>query len=62
MVNPWLLFTWIAASWLVGYLGKNKRFGFFGNFMISIAFSPVIGVIVLLASDDRVPREKSPGA
>lgn len=52
-VNPGVVFLWIAFSWLIGLLGKNKRFGFFGNFLISFLFSPVVGVIVLLASDER---------
>ena len=59
LINPWIFLAWVGISWLIGYLGKNKRFGFFGNFVISIAFSPLIGVIVLMASDDRVPRVRS---
>lgn len=51
--HPGILFLWIFFSWLIGLLGKNKRFGFFGNFLISFLFSPVVGAIVLLASDDR---------
>lgn len=54
-LHPGVVFLWIALSWLIGFLGKNKRFGFFGNFLIAFLFSPVVGVIVLLASDDR-PR------
>ena len=30
-LHPGVVFLWIAASWLIGLLGKNKRFGFFGN-------------------------------
>ena len=55
-MNPWVLFIWIGASWLIGILGKDKRFGFFGNFLVSFLFSPIVGIIVLLASDDRVPK------
>lgn len=53
LFHPAIMFFWIAFSWLIGLLGRNKRFGFFGNFLISFLFSPVVGVIVLLASDDR---------
>jgi hypothetical protein len=52
-VNPILLLIWIVGSWLVAMLGRNKRFGFVGNFLVSFIFSPVVGIIVLLASDDR---------
>lgn len=51
--HPGFMFFWIAFSWLIALLGRNKRFGFFGNFLISFLFSPVVGLIVLLASDDR---------
>ncbi|MFN3460894.1 MAG: hypothetical protein ACK4ZN_07780 [Oceanibaculum sp.] len=54
--HPTFLVTWIGASWLIGILGRNKRFGFLGNFLISFLFSPVVGVIVLLASDDKVGK------
>lgn len=54
--HPGFLVTWIGASWLIGILGRNKRFGFLGNFLISFLFSPVVGVIVLLASDDKVGK------
>jgi hypothetical protein len=53
LLNPVVLILWSALSWIIGLLGRNKRFGFFGNFLISFFFSPLVGVIVLLASDDR---------
>lgn len=57
LIHPWAIVLWIALSWLIGMLGANKRFGFFGNFLVSLLFSPLVGVIVLLASDQRpTPR------
>lgn len=58
LVNPWVLIAWILASWLIGMLGRNKRFGFFGNFLVSFLFSPIVGVVVLMASDDRLPPSR----
>ena len=55
LINPYVLVLWVGASWVIGMLGKDKRFGFFGNFLIAFLFSPLIGAIVLLASDDRPP-------
>lgn len=57
-VNPWVMIFWIFTSWLIGVLGKDKRFGFFGNFLISFLFSPVVGTIVLVASDHRMPMRR----
>jgi len=58
LYNPLFVLFWIGCAWLIGLLGRNKRYGFLGNFLVSLVFSPVVGVIVLLASDDR--KEKSP--
>ena len=55
-INPYTLFFWIVGSWIIALLGKNKRFGFLGMFLISVVFSPLVGVIVLMASDDKLPR------
>jgi len=58
LLNPWILLTWLGVSMLIGILGRRKRFGFFGNFLVSLLLSPFIGVLMLLASDDRVPVAK----
>lgn len=51
MIVPLML--WILASWIVGLIGRNKSYGYFGNFLISFIFSPNVGLIVILVSDDR---------
>ncbi len=63
-VNPWVFLTWVVASWVIGMLGRDTRFGFAGNFLIAFVFSPVVGVIVLLASDRtrRSQRARRRGA
>jgi len=50
-VNPWIFLIWVVASWIIGMLGRETRFGFAGNFLVSFLFSPLVGIIVLLASD-----------
>ena len=60
-VNPWIFLIWVVASWIIGMLGRDTRFGFAGNFLVSFLFSPLVGIIVLLASDRwrRPPRRRS---
>lgn len=41
------------SSLVIGWLGRNRKFGFWGNFFCSLALTPIIGLIILLASDDR---------
>ena len=42
---------------LMAYLGRNGKFAFWGNFFVSLIFSPIIGFVVVLAQDNRV-RQK----
>lgn len=60
LVNPWVFLIWIALSWVIGLLGRDKKFGFFGNFLVALIFSPVVGGLVLLASDNRPPAPHRP--
>jgi hypothetical protein len=41
------------ACMLIAHLGRNGKFAFWGNFLISVIFTPVIGLVVLLAQDLR---------
>lgn len=58
LINPWFFLFWALGSWLIGMLGRDTRFGFAGNFLVSFLFSPVVGVIVLLAADQRKARNQ----
>jgi hypothetical protein len=52
-VHPFTIVLWVFLSWVIAMFGRDKRFGFFGNFLVSFLFSPLVGLIVLMASDDR---------
>jgi hypothetical protein len=41
------------SSLVVGWFGRNRKFGFWGYFFCSLALTPVVGLIILLASDVR---------
>ncbi|MBD1544672.1 hypothetical protein [Roseibium aggregatum] len=60
-VNPWIFLIWVVASWIIGMLGRDTRFGFAGNFLVAFLFSPLVGIIVLLAADRwrRPPRRRT---
>ena len=44
---------WIALSVVVGFLGKSKKFGFWGYLFCSLFFTPLVGFILVLASDSK---------
>ena len=54
------LILYVALCWVLAYLGRHAKFSFWGNFWVSIIFTPAIGIIVLLAQDLR-PEAKKPG-
>ncbi|OQX24223.1 MAG: hypothetical protein BWK80_21945 [Desulfobacteraceae bacterium IS3] len=50
-----LILIIIVLSLIVGFLGMNRKFGFWGYFFGSILLTPVIGLLLVLASDKRKP-------
>mgnify|MGYP003623901140 CR=1 FL=1 len=44
------LYLWIAASAIVAYLGRGRKFGFWGYFFASLLLTPLIGALLVLAS------------
>ncbi|HEY3756659.1 MAG TPA: hypothetical protein VGL42_10965 [Opitutaceae bacterium] len=46
---------YILLSALVAYIGTDRKFGFWGNFACSFLFTPIIGLLIVIASDKRVP-------
>lgn len=53
---PVLTLIWILLSILFGWLGRRRKFGFVGHFLVTILLSPLVGFLVLLATSPR-PRE-----
>ena len=47
------LLTLLVLSALVAYLGKNRKFGFWGYFACSFLLTPIIGLVIVLASDKK---------
>jgi hypothetical protein len=47
-----LLYLFIAA--IVGYLGRGRKFGAWGYFFAGILLTPIISLLLVLASD-RAP-------
>ncbi|WP_080798700.1 hypothetical protein [Desulfamplus magnetovallimortis] len=50
----------IVFSYIVALLGRNRKFGFWGYFFCSLLLTPLIGLIVVFASDPR-PDKQKPG-
>lgn len=50
---------YVLFSLFLGFLGTNKKMGFWGYFFGSLLLTPLIGIILLCASD-KVKRKVEP--
>ncbi len=48
---------WLLLSFLIGHLGRKRCLGFWGSFIISLLFSPIVGALLVAATEDN-PRYK----
>ena len=55
-MTPMLLFL-VVGSLLVGFLGRHRRIGFLGFFLLSLLVTPLVGVLVLVLSSDNRLRK-----
>ena len=44
---------WVIASIVVGFIGKNRKFGFWGYLFCSLFFTTLVGALLVLASDAK---------
>jgi len=55
-----LVLIMVALSIVIGFLGRKRRFGFWGYFFLSMLLTPVVGLLTLIAAipkaEAREPR------
>ena len=51
-MHPYLI-IYIIISLIIGLVGSQRKFGFWGYFFGSLALTPVLGIILVLASDPK---------
>ena len=60
IVVPGFVILYVGLCCLLGLIGRNSKFGFWGNFWVSVVFTPLVGIVVLFAQDLRgKPRNSS---
>ena len=52
----------IALSILVAYFGRNRKFGFWGYLFASLLLTPIMGLLLVIASAPAVPPKKDESA
>jgi len=48
-----IILIYVALCVAVGFLGRNRKWGFWGYLWSSILFSPLLGILFLLAADPK---------
>jgi hypothetical protein len=51
------IILYVFFSIVIGLLGTNRKFGFWGYFFYSLLFTPFLGIIILFASSKTVPKK-----
>jgi hypothetical protein len=57
---PQAAVLYLVISMLIGVLGRRYRFGFWGYFFSSLLLSPLIGLLLVIASKPLKYRTMSP--
>jgi len=47
------LILYLGLCYIVGLLGQDRKFGLWGTAAISLVFTPIVGLLVVLASDKK---------
>jgi len=45
-----IVFFWIVFSFVAGYVGSKRTFGFWNSFLLSLFLSPLVGLICAFSS------------
>ncbi len=60
-MTPIGLIVYLGICALIGYVGRDKKFGFVGNFFLSLFLSPLVGFVIwLIQSDTKVEKLEKP--
>ncbi len=49
--------VYIGLCWLIAHNGRTTKFGFWGNFAVSLVLSPLVGLLVLLAQERNYQKK-----
>ncbi len=44
------ILVYVALAIMIGFFGRNRKFGYWGYFFCSLLLTPIIGLLVLIAS------------
>ena len=57
-MNPMLILAYTLVCLLVAYIGKDRTLKFWGNFILSLLLSPVLGLLAI-AFEQRMDETRA---
>lgn len=54
-----LIIPWFLLSIIIGIVGASRTTGFFGAFLLSLLFSPLIGLIIVAVSQRKSDKKSN---
>jgi hypothetical protein len=54
IITPGLI-IYLFLCYVIAFFARNRKFGFWAYFILTFIFTPLIGLIIALASDKRTP-------
>lgn len=57
MTGIFALVLWMIIAVLMGYIGRDKKFGFWGNFAVTLLLTPIVGIVVYFAQSDKCHKK-----
>ena len=58
MMPVMLILVCIALAYFIGFLGRNRKLGFWGHFFASLLLTPIIGFLLVIATDPRKDEDE----
>lgn len=49
---------YIIVSLLIGVIGRHRKLGFWGYFFGALLLTPLMGILLLIASDKKRPEQR----
>jgi hypothetical protein len=53
-----MMIPYVLLSFVIAWLGRNYRFGFWGYFFASLFFTPPVGAVMVIAAMPSSPPDQ----
>jgi len=51
------IFIYLFLCYIIASIGKNRKFGFYAYLFLSIILTPIMGLLLVIASDKKKDKD-----